>query len=62
MYLRSAVTSLSQERLFLRFLRRINLARILLVSTRGGFQLSKTGRNATITHNTPGMKYRQLSS
>ena len=60
MYLRSAVNLLSQERPFLSFLHPVNMARILLVDTREGFQLSKTGRDATITHNTPGMKYRQL--
>lgn len=50
MYLLSAVPLLSQERLFLRFLQPVDMARILLVDTRqGGFQLSKIGRNATIT-------------
>lgn len=50
MYLLAAVTQLSQERPFLRFLRPVNMARSLLVDTRrGGFQLSKIGRNATIT-------------
>ena len=50
MNLLSAVTLLSQERPFLRFLRLLNMARILLVDTPGrGFQLSKICRNATIT-------------
>jgi len=35
MYLLSAVTLLSQERLFLRFLRPVDMARILLVGTLG---------------------------
>lgn len=50
MYLPSAVTQLSQERPFLRFLHPVILARILLVNTRrGGFRLSKIGEKATIT-------------